>query len=86
MKNKIITLIIGILIIMIAFWYLTKTDSSTSYLSTGNQTTDSVDAKYIYNILQKMSKVNLDDSLFSSPAFQNLKDNTATLAAQQSGR
>ncbi len=86
MKNKIITLIAAVLIIMLAFWYLTKTDIPTSYLVTDAKTTDSIDAKYIYNILQKMSQVTLDDSIFSSNAFQSLKDNTATLATQLVGR
>ncbi len=86
MKNKIITLIIAILIILLGYWYLTKTDVSTSYLVVDTKTADSMDAKYIYNILQKMSQVTLDDSIFSSNAFQSLKDNTATLATQLVGR
>ena len=86
MKNNIITIILVILIGMVAFWYLTKTDNSTAYLATDVKTTDSVDAKYIYNILQQMAQVNLDDSLFSSLTFQNLKDNTVSFSPQPSGR
>jgi len=86
MKNKIITLILVILIGMVAFWYLTKTDTTGSSLATDTKTSDSVDAKYIYNILQKMSQVNLDDSIFSNISFQNLKDNTVSLPSQLSGR
>ncbi len=86
MKNNIVTIILIIFVGMIAFWYLNKTDDTTAYLSTDVNTTDSVDAKYIYNILQQMAKVNLDDSIFSNTVFQNLKDNTAFFSPQASGR
>lgn len=71
---------------MVAFWYFTKTDSSSSYLITDAKTTDSTDAKYISNMLQQMAKVTLDDSIFSNQIFQNLKDNTISLSLQQAGR
>lgn len=71
---------------MVAFWYLNKTDSPTTYLTADVKTTDSVDAKYIYNILQKMAQVNLDDSIFSNITFQNLKDNTVSFSPQPAGR
>ncbi len=86
MKNNIIIIITVILIGLIGFWYMTKTDSSTSYLTSDVKTTDSVDAKYIYTILQKMDQVTLDDSIFLSPAFQNLKDNTVSFSPQTAGR
>ena len=86
MKNNIITIILVIVIGMVAFWYLTKTDNTTAYLVTDIKTTDSVDAKYIYNILQQMAQVNLDDSIFSNHVFQNLKDNTVSFSPQSSGR
>jgi hypothetical protein len=86
MKNSIITIILVIVIGMVAFWYLTKTNDTTSYLVTDVKTTDSVDAKYIYNILQQMAKVNLDDSIFANQIFHNLKDNTVSFPPQSSGR
>lgn len=86
MKNNIVIIILVIGIGMIAYWYLGKTDNSTAYLSTDAKTTDSVDAKYIYTILQKMARVNLDDSIFSSNTFKNLKDNTVSFPQQISGR
>jgi len=86
MKNNIVTIILVAVVVMIAFWYLTKTDSSTAYLTTDVKTTDSTDAKYIYGMLQKMAQVTLDDSIFSNVVFQNLKDNTASLSVQSSGR
>ena len=85
-KNNIITIVLVIIVGMVAFWYLTKTDNSTAYLSTTSQTTNSTDATYIYNILSEMAKVNLDDSIFSNSVFQNLKDNTVSFSPKASGR
>lgn len=87
MKNNIVTIILVTLVGMVAFWYLTKPiDTTTSYLATDVQTTNSSDAKYIYNILQQMAHVTLDDSIFSNSIFKNLKDNTASFSPQASGR
>jgi phosphomevalonate kinase len=86
MKNNIITIILVVVIGMVAFWYLTKTDNTASSLITDVKTTDSTDAKYIYTILQQMAQVTLDDSIFANPVFQNLKDNTVSFSPQASGR
>ena len=86
MKNNIITVILIVLIAIVAYWYLTKTDDTTAYLTADVKTTDSVDAKYVYNILKEMSVVNLDDSIFANQTFQNLKDNTVSFSPQASGR
>ncbi len=86
MKNNIVTIVLVVVVGMVAFWYLTKTDDTTAYLTSDIQTADSVDAKYIYTILQQMAQVTLDDSIFSNSVFQDLKDNTATFSPQASGR
>jgi hypothetical protein len=86
MKNNIITIVLVIMVGIVAFWYLNKTDSTTAYLAADVKTTDSVDAKYIYTILQKMAQVTLDDSIFSNSVFKSLKDNTAFFSPQPSGR
>ena len=86
MKNNIITLVLVIVVGMIAYWYLTKTDTTAGYLVTDVKTTDTVDAKYIYNILQQMEQVTLDDSIFENPAFKKLKDNYVSFPAQVAGR
>ena len=86
MKNNIITIILVIVIGIVAYSYLSQPDTSTSYLSADVKTTDSTDAKYIYNILQQMAKVTLDDSLFSSDVFKSLKDNTVSFPPQAPGR
>ena len=86
MKNNIITLILVLVVGMVAFWYLTKTDDTPAYLVSDVKTTDSIDAKYIYSILQQMAQVTLDDSVFSNSVFRNLKDNTVSFPPQSSGR
>ena len=43
-------------------------------------------AQYIYTMLQQMAQVTLDDSIFSKPNFQSLKDNTVSLTPQATGR
>jgi hypothetical protein len=86
MKNSIIVIILIVAIGMVAYWYLGQTNDSTAYLTADVKTTDSVDAKYIYSILQQMARVNLDDSIFSNTLFQNLKDNTVSFPQQLSGR
>lgn len=86
MKNNIIIIILVIVIGMVAFWWLGKKDTTSSILTTSVTTSDLMDAKYIYNLLQQMDTVTLDDKIFANPIFQNLKDNTASLPAQASGR
>ena|ERR1035437_5100549 len=87
MKNNIITIILIVIVGMVAFWYINKNPNDTgSTLITNAQTTDSLDAKYIYNMLQQMDKVTLDDKIFVNPVFKNLQDNTRDFPAQASGR
>jgi hypothetical protein len=86
MKNNIITIILIILVGMVAFWYLNKTDNSSGSLVSDTATTDSTDAKYIYNILQQMAQVKLDNSIFSNSTFQKLNDNTVSFSPQLTGR
>lgn len=86
MKNNIITIVLVVVVALVAIWYLTKTDTSTSYLTTSTQTTNSTDAIYIYSLLQKMSQVSLEDTVFSNPVFKSLKDNTVTFPEQPAGR
>jgi hypothetical protein len=72
---------------MVAFWWINKDPNGTSSnLISSIQTADSLDAKYIYNMLQQMDKVTLDDKIFISTIFKNLQDNTRDFPAQSSGR
>ncbi|MFA5764235.1 MAG: hypothetical protein WCX27_01830 [Candidatus Paceibacterota bacterium] len=84
-RIKKILIVVGIVaLVAMAFQYLGGT-SDTGTLSASN-TADSVDAKYINTLLQKMAQVKLDRSLFSDPVFQNLKDNTVIFSSQPAGR
>ncbi|MFA5652139.1 MAG: hypothetical protein WC933_02140 [Candidatus Paceibacterota bacterium] len=87
MKNNIITIILVVAVGMVAFWYINKNPSDTgSTLIANINTTDSVDAKQIYNMLKQMEAVTLDDKIFVNPIFKNLKDNTVSFSPQASGR
>lgn len=87
MKRNIITLIVIAIVVIFIIWFLNNSSkpSGESSLSANVSVPEPTDAQYIYSLLQKMPK-NLDDSIFSSPNFQNLKDNTVTLSAQAAGR
>lgn len=86
MKKNIPVVILIIVIGIVAFVYLNKSNSSTSLLTTDSVVSDSADAKYIYNILQQMKSVQLNDSIFSDPTFQGLNDNVINFSPQESGR
>jgi hypothetical protein len=88
MNTKNIIVVIVLLIVgFIAFQYLTGSNTnSTSSLSVDGNTTNSTDAQQIYSLLQEMAQVKLDDSIFSKPVFQNLKDNSVTFAPEAAGR
>jgi len=87
MKKNAVIIISIVVILLVAYMYFNQSSApSASYLVSNNPSTDSADAKYIYNILQQMAKVTLNDSIFSDPVFQSLKDNTVSFPAQAAGR
>lgn len=95
MKKTIITIVIVGLLILLAFWYLggsgANTPSTSSLTATNNaDTSNSADAQQIYSLLQQMNQVqqgnDLNDSIFSNPTFQNLKDNSVSFTMPPAGR
>ncbi len=92
MKKNIIILIIVALVLMVAFWYMGNkgTGAGSASLSASQSTSESADAQYIYSLLQQMNRVQqngqLNDSVFSEPAFLNLKDNTVLFNMPPAGR
>jgi len=88
-KKNILTLIIVIGLVVVAFWYLgygSKDNSSVS-LSTEKQSSQSIEAKQIYTLLQDMKDVELITTLFNSDSsFEKLRDNTVSFASQAAGR
>ncbi len=87
-KKSILSLVLIIIIAIIAYLYLSggASTENTSSLLAQNKTLQSPDAEYIYSLSQRMSQVQLDDSIFLNPIFQSLKDNTATFPSLPAGR
>ena len=86
MKNGILSIILIVIVGMVAFWYLGKEDNQNNYLSAQSSSVESMDARYIYDLLQKMATVELKDEIFRSSAFTQLKDNTVSFTPQTAGR
>ncbi|MFA5934464.1 MAG: hypothetical protein WC827_01075 [Candidatus Paceibacterota bacterium] len=84
-KNIIILIVVAIIFAFVGF-YLFKNKSTDETLVSDSKVTNSGDAQAIYNLLQKMAKVKLDDSIFSNQIFQSLKDNSIEVAPQETGR
>jgi hypothetical protein len=85
-KKNIIIIIIFIAIIGFIGFYLFKSPVDNGILTADVKTGRTDDAQLIYNLLQKMSKVKLDDSIFSNQIFQGLKDNSIEVLPQETGR
>jgi hypothetical protein len=81
-------LILGVVIVIFAFagFYLFNNTNTDQSLVADLKTPNSDEAQTIYNLLQKMSQVKLDDSIFSNQAFQSLKDNSIEILPQETGR
>lgn len=86
-KNKIIIVIVIIIVGFIAYSYLKgNANSDTSALVAEKRTAEFATAKEVLSLLNRMSKITLDDGIFSDTAFQSFKDTTVVLTAQPSGR
>lgn len=85
-KKNIIIIIFFIAILGFVGFYIFKGDSEDDPLVADVRVTKTDDAQIIYSLLQKMSKVKLDDSIFSNQVFQGLKDNSIEVLSQETGR
>lgn len=86
MKNNLILIVSLLVVGFFAYSYLNKTDVSTSYLAQDVSTTDSSEARYIYNLSQKIKPLELKDDIFRNDVFNALRDNTVDFPQQTSGR
>lgn len=86
MKNNILIIILVIIIGGVAYSYLGQSDTSTSLLASDARTSDSEEARYIYNLARKIEQISLDDSILQDPVFRSLIDNTVSFPQQASGR
>lgn len=86
-KKNILILIVTLIVFAFAGFYLFKNNNNTDeMLVADSNSANSDEAQVIYNLLQKMAKVKLDDSIFSNNNFKGLKDNSVEIAPQETGR
>jgi len=82
-KNLIISVAVIIVLGVVGFYYFNSNSSSSQPLLTDSTSTSSDSFLSTLNELQSLS---LDSSIFSSPGFVLLNDNTVTLPTVSSGR
>jgi len=87
-KNQIITVILVVIVGFVAFNYLkgNSNDNSGSSIVAEQKVAEFAGAREILNLLNRMSKVKLDDSIFNNNSFKSLKDTTVVLVGQPVGR
>lgn len=83
-KNQIIIVVLVIIVGFIAFNYLksNSNDDSSSSIVAEKRATEFAGAREILSLLNRMSKVKLDDSIFSDKSFISFKDTTVVLSPQ----
>ena len=86
------TLIIGIIIVVVlagGWYFYSKGGSSSSTSQLVSSTPDTVTAVVgtnVLTILNNVSSIHIDTSLFSTPAYQSLVDYSITVPSQEVGR
>jgi hypothetical protein len=85
-KKNILILIVTLMVFSFAGFYLFKNNNTDKMLVADSGPANSDEAQVIYNLLQKMAKVKLDDSIFSNNNFKGLKDNSVEIIPQETGR
>ena len=85
-KKNILILSVVIIVFAFAGFYLFKSNTTDQSLVANSKVSNSDEAQKIYNLLQKMSQVKLDDSIFSNQVFKNLKDNSIEILPQETYR
>ncbi len=87
-KNQIITLVLVIIVGFIVFVYFKNSskDNSGASIVAEQRVTEFAGAREILSLLNRMSGVKLDNSIFSDNSFKSLRDTTVVLVAQPVGR
>lgn len=85
-KNNIIIVSSLVVVAAMALIYLLKNPSDSSNLVAEKRTAEFASAKEVLNLLNRMSKVKLEDGIFYDKAFQSLNDTTVELVGQPIGR
>jgi len=88
--SKLSKILIGVVVVILLIFlinYFGKNGSSGSQSLVAEKGTIEIDdAKYVLNLLNKMSEVDLSDTIFSDQGFMRLKDNSVTLVPQPVSR
>ena len=87
-KNQILTVIIVVIVGFVVFTYFKNisSDNSGSTIVAEQRVAEFAGAREILSLLNRMSNVKLDDSIFSDNSFKSLQDTTVVLVAQPVGR
>ena len=86
-RNKIIIGIVLIIVIGIGYTYLKNSGQDQgATLTSETRTANYADAQTILTLLNQMSKIKLDNSIFFNQIFQSLKDTSVVLVSQPTGR
>jgi hypothetical protein len=87
-KNQILTLVIVVIIGFVVFTYFknSSNDNSSSTIVAEQRVAEFAGAREILSLLNKMSNVKLDDSIFNDSSFNSLRDTTVVLVPQPINR
>jgi len=87
-KNQIIIIITLIIAAFVVFVYFknSSTDNSGSSIVAEKRVAEFAGAREILSLLNRMSVVKLDDSIFNDKSFISLQDTTVVLVSQPVGR
>jgi hypothetical protein len=83
-KNLIISIAVVLVLVIFGWWYFGNSSSPSSDDILSSSTATSSDT--LLATLNQLKGLSLDSSIFSSPAFEALNDNTVILPMVQSGR
>ncbi|MFA6430548.1 MAG: hypothetical protein WC229_01495 [Candidatus Paceibacterota bacterium] len=87
-KNQILIVVIVVIVGFFVFNYFknSSVDNSGSSIVAEQRVTEFAGAREILSLLNRMSNVKLDDSIFNDSSFKSLKDTTVVLVGQPVGR
>ena len=87
--KKIIMLVVGIAVVGGMFWVFQRSDLSNSNSSLSKieaQTKESILGEELIAVINRVDKIELDRSVFSSPVYNRLTDRSRSLPKQSLGR
>ena len=82
-KNLIISIVVIAVVLGIGYWYFNGSSSSEAPVLSSS-TASSSDT--LLSTLDQLESLSLNSSIFTTPAFESLNDNTVTLPTVDSGR